>query len=69
MAIILLGRQRRLTPAQPEVLAAIQGRLDELEDVDQRLAEVEERLDRVNRLLDRQQQVQAVVPPPPAKGA
>lgn len=54
VGIVLLKRQRRIARLDPEQLDRMQQRVDELEDVGQRLVEAEERLDFAERLLQQQ---------------
>jgi hypothetical protein len=51
VAIVLFQRVNRLSRPDPELLADLQHRLDQLEQVEQRLAQVEERLDFAERML------------------
>ena len=62
VGIVLLRRQHRLSEQQAALFADMQRRVDELENVDQRLAEVEERLDFAERLLTTQRDAQRLSP-------
>lgn len=54
VGIVLLRRQHKLSERQPLLFRELQERWDQLESVDQRLAEIEERLAFAERLLTQQ---------------
>jgi predicted nuclease with TOPRIM domain len=62
VAIVLLGRIRRISDQQPAQPEDMRQRLEELEQVERRLAELEERLEFTERLLIRQREA-ARLPP------
>lgn len=62
VGIVLLRRIRQISERQPAQLEDMQRRLDELEHVDQRLAEVEARLEFAERLLSRQRDAERLPP-------
>jgi type II secretory pathway component PulJ len=61
--IVLISRQRRLIETQPALLDDIQRRLDDLDNMDRRLADLEERLEFTERLLSKQQDPTRLPPP------
>lgn len=64
VGIVLLRRQRRLSPPQPQQrLEEVENRLSELEGIDRRMSEVEERLDFAERLLTKEREEQRLSPP------
>jgi hypothetical protein len=67
VGIVLLRHRSPRDGSEAEQLATMQRRLDELENVGQRLAEVEERLDFAERLLTRQPETQQL--PPSERGS
>ncbi len=60
---IVLRRQRRLIEQQPILLEGMRRRMQELDQVQQRLAEVEERLGVAERLLTRPRDEARLSPP------
>ncbi len=51
VGVVLLRRQHRLAARQSRVLEEVEGRLDQIDVVEKRLAEVEGRLEFAERLL------------------
>jgi hypothetical protein len=65
VGVVLLQRQRRLKLDQTGLRAELERRLDQLEGVDQRLAELEERLDFTERVLAKERQAARLGRPQP----
>lgn len=64
LAIVMVGRQHRLSELQTAMRRELERRLDELEGVDARLAELEERMDFAERLLADRREGQGLPRPP-----
>jgi hypothetical protein len=61
--IVLIGRQRRIDRLQPRLFDELQSRLEQLDDIERRLAETEGRLEFAERLLAEQQPPRKIAPP------
>ena len=65
VGIVLVQRQRRLTLDQAGLRGELERRLDELEDVNTRLAELEERVEFTERVLAKDREASRLAPPHP----
>ena len=65
VGIVLVQRQRRLTLDQAGLRGELERRLDELEDVNTRLAELEERVEFTERVLAKEREAARLGRPHP----